>query len=313
MAARNHDIFNEVFCVINKVHPPYLAIEGVIGAGKTTLGRLLQVRFQAGLLLEAFDENPFLSDFYSDRTRYAFQTQIFFLLSRYRQQQTIPNRLAQGALISDYFFSKDQLFARLNMAGDELAMYERLYEALAEGITHPDLVVYLRAETRTLMGRIAMRDRPYERKMDERYIDALRRAYEELLAGYTQTPILVIDSDDLDFVRKPEDLDSIEQRIRAALAGIRQPALLTLGPEVQPQISWRLPAVPPTEPRAEINWQVLGDFLALTQKVGELGGVLTQQPPTGPQGTSDALREALRCAAKALETLAQRAGMTSLD
>ena len=142
----------------------YFAVEGVIGVGKTTLARLLQPAFEANVFLEVFEENPFLSNFYADRALYAFQTQMFFLLSRYRQQnKAVPQLLKAKHLISDYTFAKDALFARINLKGDELEMYYRLHEALAEKIPEPNLVVYLRADTRTLMQRIAMRDRPYER------------------------------------------------------------------------------------------------------------------------------------------------------
>src|SRR5512147_2911397 len=153
----------------------YVAIEGVIGVGKTTLARLLQPAFNAEIILEVFEENPFLSSFYGDRERYAFQTQIFFLLSRYHQQhQGIPQATASGAnLISDYTFEKDALFARINLKGDELEMYYRVHEALAEKIKHPDLIVYLRADTQMLMQRIAQRDRPYERNMERDYIHKL--------------------------------------------------------------------------------------------------------------------------------------------
>ena len=288
---------------------PYLAVEGVIGVGKTTLVRMLQPRFQAELLLEAFDENPFLSDFYGDRARYAFQTQLFFLLSRYRQQQAIIPTRHSVTHLADYLFDKDRLFARLNVAGDELAMYERLYEALAENIPTPDLVIYLRAELDTLMERIAMRDRPYERRMEQGYIGALRRRYEELFATYTATPLLVIETDTLNFVRNPADLEQVEQRIRAALAGTRQPPLPQLEAETTPHINWRLPALPPPEPRSEANWLALGDFLALTQAVGEVGGALAQHPPIGPQGAAEELRQSLTQAAHALEALAQRTGI----
>jgi deoxyguanosine kinase len=187
---------------------------------------LLQPRFEAQTILEAFDENPFLSDFYEDRDRYAFQTQLFFLLSRYRQQQEAASQLEQGALLSDYFFEKDRLFAHLNIPSpDELQMYDRLYDTLAERVYLPDLVVYLRARVDTLMGRIAMRDRTYERQMDRGYIADLRMAYERLFAGYAGTSLLVIESDALDFVRNPEDLDVVEQRVHSALAGVRQPTL----------------------------------------------------------------------------------------
>lgn len=198
----------------------YIAIEGVIGVGKTTLARLLQPTFNAELLLEVFEENPFLSSFYADRARYAFQTQIFFLLSRYHQQRrAVPQILATGRnLISDYTFAKDALFARINLSGDELEMYYRVHEALAEKIERPDLIVYLRADTDVLMQRIALRDRPYERNMEREYIDLLNRAYEEFFAQpYDDTPVLTIDTNNLNFVLYPEHLRQIEQRIRQAL------------------------------------------------------------------------------------------------
>jgi deoxyguanosine kinase len=207
----------------------YLAIEGVIGVGKTTLARLLQPAFEnADLLLEVFEENPFLSDFYGDRARYAFQTQIFFLLSRYRQQNsTVPAILNRGkTLLADYTFAKDALFARINLQGDELTMYHRVHEALAEKIPLPDLTIYLSASVETLMARIALRDRFYERTMERSYIAELVAAYDDFFAT-TQTPYLIIDSNPLDFVHDPEHLKLIENRIREAL-GISpyQPALL---------------------------------------------------------------------------------------
>jgi deoxyguanosine kinase len=198
----------------------YFAIEGVIGVGKTTLARLLQPEFQANILLEVFEENPFLSSFYADRERYAFQTQIFFLLSRYHQQhQGVPKLTMNGTnLISDYTFEKDALFARINLQGDELEMYHRVHEALAEKIKHPDLMVYLRAESRMLMQRIAQRDRPYERDMDPGYIEQVNEAYDEFFLNTSHTiPFLVIDTNHLDYVRYPEDLRWIENRIRQAL------------------------------------------------------------------------------------------------
>jgi len=197
----------------------FIAIEGVIGVGKTTLARLLQPRFQANLLLEAFEENPFLANFYADRARYAFQTQVFFLLSRYRQFRQAETLLAGGqALISDYTFEKDRLFARLNLSGDEWEVYLQLHRALAEKMPSPDLIVYLRADTDCLMRRIALRDRPYERNMDREYIEALNRAYDEqFLAPRQGPPVLVIESAALDFVRYEADLEDIEGQIRRAL------------------------------------------------------------------------------------------------
>jgi deoxyguanosine kinase len=198
----------------------YIAIEGVIGVGKTTLARLLAPSFSADLLLEVFEENPFLSDFYADRQRYAFQTQIFFLLSRYHQQRRGVTAIldAGKSLISDYTFAKDYLFARINLHGDELDMYGRVHEALAEKVILPDLLVYLRAETNTLMQRIAMRDRSYERNMERGYIEELNQAYDEFFAKpYDSTPVLTIDTNPLDFVHHPEHLKLIENRVRESL------------------------------------------------------------------------------------------------
>jgi len=199
----------------------YIAVEGVIGVGKTTLARLLQPAFQAGMLLEVFEENPFLSNFYSDRRRYAFQTQIFFLLSRYYQQRrTVQDLLVQAEnLVADYTFEKDSLFAQINLRGDELEMYYRVHEALAEKIVVPDLVVYLRADTEVLMQRIAQRDRPYERNMELDYIEELNQAYESFYTDHQsrRSPVLVVDTNTLDYVRRREDLDQVGNRIRQAL------------------------------------------------------------------------------------------------
>jgi deoxyguanosine kinase len=203
----------------------YIAIEGVIGVGKTTLARLLQPVFQSNVLLEVFEENPFLSDFYGDRQRYAFQTQIFFLLSRYHQQRQVVADLITGdaSVLADYTFEKDALFAGINLHGDELEMYHRVHAALAEKIPLPDLIVYLRADTDTLMQRIASRDRSYERNMERAYIGELNQAYDQFYSDTRRAsqqpfvPVLTIDTDDLDFVRRPGDLKWVENRIRQAL------------------------------------------------------------------------------------------------
>ena len=197
----------------------YIAIEGAIGVGKTTLSRLLASRFQADLMLEVFEENPFLADFYSDRETYAFQTQIFFLLSRYHQQQEVPIALTSGNnLIADYTFEKDALFARLNLIGNELETYFSVHNALAEKLPLPDLIVYLQAETDVLMQRIAHRDRPYERNMDQSYIESLNHAYNSFFGeGHTRTPVLRINTNKLNYVAKEQDLDWVEKRIRQTL------------------------------------------------------------------------------------------------
>jgi len=199
----------------------YVAIEGVIGVGKTTLARLLQPAFNAEIILEVFEENPFLSDFYGDRERYAFQTQIFFLLSRYHQQRrTVHEMISTGkSLIADYTFAKDALFARINLRGDELEMYYKVHEALAEKIQRPDLLVYLQATTETLMQRIALRDRPYERQMERSYINELNIAYDDFFSKSSDhSPVLIIDSINLNIIQNPEHLKLIENRIRQSLS-----------------------------------------------------------------------------------------------
>jgi deoxyguanosine kinase len=197
----------------------YLAIEGVIGVGKTTLARLLKPVFNAQLLLEVFEENPFLADFYTDRERYAFQTQIFFLLSRYHQQRAVAGLLSTGdGLIADYTFEKDALFAGINLRGDEFDTYYQVHRALAEKIPLPDLIIYLRASTDVLMQRIAHRDRPYERDMEYEYIDELNQAYEEFHGDkHVGVPVLVIDTDELNYIAREEDLRWVEDRIRQTL------------------------------------------------------------------------------------------------
>ena len=199
----------------------YVAIEGVIGVGKTTLARLLQPAFDAEIILEVFEENPFLSDFYSDRERYAFQTQIFFLLSRYHQQRRTIHELAKTGknIFADYTFAKDALFAGINLKGDELDMYYKVHDALAEKIQKPDLLVYLQATTDTLMQRIALRDRPYERQMERAYIDELNHAYEDFFSKpFDHTPVLTIDTNDLNIVQNPEHLKMMEDRIKQSLS-----------------------------------------------------------------------------------------------
>jgi len=201
----------------SRPRPWYIAIEGVIGVGKTTLVRMLREELQTGMLLEVFEENPFLSSFYQDRARYAFQTQMFFLLSRYRQQQQVPALMARGALISDYMFAKDRLFAELNLQGDEWEIYQQIHGALAQQIAVPDFVIYLQADTEVLMARITQRDRPYERNMDPAYITDLRQAYDRFFLNYQDTPIITIDTNDINFVTSPADFQSIVARVRSTL------------------------------------------------------------------------------------------------
>jgi deoxyguanosine kinase len=269
-----------------------LAIEGVIGVGKTTLARLLQPRFGAELVLEAFEENPFLSDFYADRTRYAFQTQMFFLLSRYRQQQAIPTLLARRPISADYAFAKDSLFARMNLAGDEWDVYEQLYNVLADRNPVPDLVVYLRADTDLLMMRIAMRDRAYEREMDRAYIESLRQVYERFFADYTRTPLLTINAKDLDYVQDQGALAFIEGQVRTALGiGVYQqtlPQMESAGSAMEEEAS--SPLAEAAGPSSE--WAAIEEFLSANAALGQLGAILAG----GTVGWSGSLRVEMRAA-----------------
>ncbi|MFQ6014658.1 MAG: deoxynucleoside kinase [Anaerolineae bacterium] len=208
----------------------YLAIEGAIGVGKTTLAQLVRKDFQAELLLEVVEENPFLSDFYQDKEKYAFQTQIFFLLSRYSQLKKNAEAILQHSnLISDYMLAKDRIFAPLTLNSDELDMHHRLYQILADEVPQPDLVVYLQADTDVLMERIASRDRSFERNISRQYIEDLRAAYEDFFTHYTFTPLLPIDTNNLNIVAIPEHLTQVIQRIRSCLGiGTHQQPLLPL-------------------------------------------------------------------------------------
>lgn len=196
----------------------FIAVEGVIGVGKTTLARMLLAPFAAEPILEIVEENPFLSDFYQDKAKYAFQTQVFFLLSRFRQMQvSAPTILAKGNLISDYILAKDRIFAQATLNRDELDMHSRLYPILAESLPPPDLVVYLQADTDVLMSRITERDRPFERSMSRDYIAELAAAYDRFFAAFEDAPLLTIDTNGLDFVRNHADFKDIVARIQARL------------------------------------------------------------------------------------------------
>ena len=200
----------------------YIAIEGVIGAGKTTLAKMITERLQAKLVLEQFEENPFLTKFYEDQDHYAFQTQIFFLLSRYKQQQELfQGDLFYNFLVSDYIFDKDKIFAYLTLQDDELKLYETLISTIEKNIPTPDLVVYLQSSTERLMGNIKKRGRSFEENMSQDYIKDLNEAYNYFFFRYKTAPLLIINSTETDFVNKPEDFeDLLEQILRVDKAPV---------------------------------------------------------------------------------------------
>lgn len=195
-------------------HFDYIAIEGVIGAGKTSLARMLAERHQARLVLEQFEENPFLPRFYEDRERYAFQTQLSFLASRFRQQEVLRNRdLFHKMAISDYLFEKDRIFARLNLSGDEMALYDSIYGIMNSISARADLVIYIQSSVDRLMHNIHMRDRPYERDMSRSYISDLNEAYNHFFHHYRRSPLLIVNATEVDFVQNEEHLRYIEDHI----------------------------------------------------------------------------------------------------
>lgn len=192
----------------------YIVVEGVIGVGKTSLSRLLSERLQARLVLEEVEENPFLKDFYRDRERYAFQTQMHFLFSRYQQQRTLRQmELFHERMVADYLFSKDRIFASLNLSERELALYERLVGWLELDVMKPDVVVYLQASPDTLMDRIGRRGRPFEKDMSRDYIRQLNEAYNHFFFHYVEAPLLVVNTNAIDFVNHPDDFEDLMSRI----------------------------------------------------------------------------------------------------
>ena len=193
----------------------HIAIEGTIGVGKTSLAKILGERLDSKLVLEEFEENPFLVDFYKNSERYAFQTQLFFLLSRYRQQQLLQQTdLFTKTLISDYMFVKDRLFAALNLNDKEMSLYNSVASILEKSVSSPDMVIFLQSDTDRLMQNIKIRGREYEKMIGWKYIDALNQMYNEYFFRYDASPLLIINTNDIDFVNNDADLDSIFEFIR---------------------------------------------------------------------------------------------------
>lgn len=192
----------------------FIAIEGVIGAGKTSLARLLSDRHSGRLVLEEFEDNPFLPKFYADRERYAFQTQLSFLASRFQQQQNLLSKdLFQQMVISDYLFDKDRIFARLNLSDDELSLYDRIYGIMSGISARPDLVIFIQCSVDRLRDNIRQRGRSYEKHISSDYLSDLNDAYNHFFHHYDRSPILIINASEIDFVNQEEHLRYIEEQI----------------------------------------------------------------------------------------------------
>ncbi|HYD39621.1 MAG TPA: deoxynucleoside kinase [Anaeromyxobacter sp.] len=202
--------------------PRHIAIEGPIGVGKTSLAQILAERTGGRLVLEQPEENPFLQGFYAERKKHAFQTQLFFLLSRYQQQQALLQQdLFNQSTVADYLFAKDRIFAALTLDPAELALYHQIYDHLDPRVVRPDLVVYLQARTEVLLARIRKRGREYERGIDPAYLDALAKAYRDFFFHYDDTPLLVVNTSDIDFEANPEDLETLLSVIARHRKGTR--------------------------------------------------------------------------------------------
>lgn len=200
--------------MVTKSEIRYIAIEGVIGAGKTALAKKLKSRLDSKLILEQFEANPFLENFYSDRKRFAFQTQMFFLINRFKQQEELNQEdLFTNYIVGDYIFDKDKIFAYLNLAGEELKLYETVFPLLSRNLRKPDLVVYLQSSLDRLMFNIKKRSRAVERNLTRSYIEELSDAYNHFFFRYNSTPLLIVNSTEIDFVNNEEDFDELFKQI----------------------------------------------------------------------------------------------------
>lgn len=199
----------------------HIAIDGPIGVGKTSLVELLAKKFQGVKVLEDID-NPFLPDFYKNRKGAAFQTQLFFLLSRYQQQREIAQiDLFSELVIADYTFAKDKIFACLNLDDSELLIYEKLYGLLSESVPKPDLVIYLQGSLETCMRRVRKRGLAFEKGLSVDYVRQLIEAYNYYFYHYEETPLLVVDTNEIDFVNRPEHFEDLVAQIRKTKKGVQ--------------------------------------------------------------------------------------------
>ena len=200
----------------------YIAIEGPIGVGKTSLAEIIADKLNTRELLEDFDENPFLDSFYDNIEEYAFQTQMFFLLQRYKQQKEVKQLdVLQKGVVTDYMFDKDRLFASFTLSGPEMELYSRVADILEQDIIKPDLVVYLQADTPLLMKYIKKRGRDLEKGVTSDYIDLVNQRYQEFFVNYEDTPLLIINTNNIDFVENPRDLDELLEIIQKPIQGTK--------------------------------------------------------------------------------------------
>ncbi len=217
----SHVFFAEIPPLLSEAQLPfhYLAVDGPIGVGKTTLVEMLSRRFEGVKVLEDA-ENPFLDAFYKDIPGTAFQTELYFLLTRYKQQLDIVQPgLFQKLLIADYTFPKNRVFAYMNLGDDELALFDKMFTMLEPQVPNPDLVLYLAADTETCMARIGKRSRSFEREISDDYIAQLIDAYNHYYYHYTQSPLLVVDTRHLDFENRPEDFEELIAQLRRPIRG----------------------------------------------------------------------------------------------
>jgi deoxyguanosine kinase len=217
-------------------HLQYVVVEGCIGVGKTTLTHLLSKRLGSRTVVEVVEENPFLPEFYRDQEAHAFKTQMFFLLSRFKQQEDIVQTdLFKRSVVADYMFAKDRIFAELTLSGSELSLYQQVFDALARRVQTPDLIIYLRAPMEIILERIARRGRSFEKDIDPDYLRALASAYQRFFAGYHSCPVLTVESEGLNFPESGKDVSAV---LSAAVETVvnREARRVFTGPVRQPSL-----------------------------------------------------------------------------
>lgn len=202
------------------IEPRFIAVEGAIGAGKTSLVKLLEKEYGARVILEENDSNPFIAKFYEDQETYSFQTQIFFLLSRHNQYMELAQRdLFNSVVVIDYLFQRDKIFAQLNLEDHEYRLYEQIFSLIGSKAPKPDLVIFLQASTEVLLERVSKRNRVYEAFMDPDYLDSVNKAFNNFFFYYSDTPLLVINTNEIDFVEKKCDLEELINKINSHKLG----------------------------------------------------------------------------------------------